>query len=90
MINKQNQFSRYFSRYFLSHQLRRSNRISPRPLFPNIIRTTQTQIKTLRRLYLRNNSISSLPEEIADLVNLELLDVGGNQIASLPDEIGIA
>ena len=43
------------------------------------------QLKALRELNLSNNSLVSLPEEIAFLVSLETLNVEGNVIKHLPE-----
>jgi len=46
------------------------------------------KMRTLERLYLQNNKIEKLPEEIGDLVNLKDFKLGGNNLKALPKSIG--
>src|SRR5689334_20848835 len=39
-------------------------------------------------LYLSSLSLTSVPPEIGQLINLQELDLGGNQLTSLPPEMG--
>ena len=42
----------------------------------------------MKKLYLYNNQLNSLPVEIGNLINLQYLDLVNNQLNSLPVEIG--
>lgn len=64
----------------------------------NIINLSGTNISTvssgffnglaeLSELYLNNNQINTLPDELEEIANLELLDLSHNQLTSLPTTI---
>lgn len=46
------------------------------------------KLSDLSKIYLNNNEITSLPDEIVELKFLELLYLNDNKIKSLPKEIG--
>lgn len=42
-----------------------------------------------QELYMQNNSIRKLPNELGDLTNLTILNVSSNKLKQLPDSIGM-
>lgn len=54
--------------------------------FQDLINTWMHQ--HIKNLYLFGNGLVSLPEEIANLTNLEELNLGGNSLSHLPNSIG--
>jgi Leucine-rich repeat (LRR) protein len=42
----------------------------------------------LKNLFLSNNQLTDLPQEIGQLTQLEYLDISDNQLTKLPQEIG--
>lgn len=45
-------------------------------------------LRNLRNLYLQNNGLNFLPDEIVNLENLQVISVSDNNLTSLPKEIG--
>jgi len=45
-------------------------------------------LTSLKRLYLHNNQLSSLPESIGNLISLRRLDLSTNKLTIIPDSIG--
>lgn len=45
-------------------------------------------LKALKVLNLRNNSLTGLPAEVGQLTELQILDLSHNQLTSLPHELG--
>jgi Leucine-rich repeat (LRR) protein len=46
------------------------------------------KLKNLKTLQLRDCGLIELPEQIGELIHLEVLDIGGNKLSSLPDFLG--
>jgi len=46
------------------------------------------KLKNLKTLQLRDCGLVELPEQIGELIHLEVLDIGGNKLRNLPDFLG--
>ena len=46
------------------------------------------KLKNLKTLQLRDCGLIELPEQIGELIHLEVLDIGGNKLRNLPDFLG--
>lgn len=81
--------SDYISFPMLLHILCRQKSVSP-PNLDSYPRSycARGHLSKLRRLFLENNELSSLPPEIGKLVFLRWLSLDGNRLTSLPPEIG--
>ena len=74
--------------WFLADAINRLSLRLPKGVLTALPGPGVARLTAMRELILGNNSLVSLPEEIAQMKDLRVLELQGNELAALPDGVG--